>query len=260
MKKIAIATPTYNEAQNIELLIAGLEKVCQKFPDLSFMLLVIDDNSPDGTANAAKQAAKKLTIKNFAVEVLSRAKKEGIGKAYIHGLTELIKRDFDYIIQIDADLQHNPKYIGDLIREARAGRDFVTTSRYMPGGKIIGWGLHRRLLSRGGNIYTRLFLGSKITDYTNGLNMFSAELLKKIDINSLSSAGYGFFIELKYRALQHAKNFTQIPITLTGRQHGQSKITKNTILINLILVPRLKRAMRQRIKASKSKTPAPGKP
>lgn len=247
MKKIAIATPTYNEAKNIKLLIYGLEKACKHFPDLSFTLLVIDDDSPDGTALAAKEAGKKVTINNFHVRVLHRTNKEGIGRAYIHGLNELLKQNFDFIIQIDADLQHNPKYIKDFIKEAQKGRDFVTASRYMKGGKIIGWGLHRRILSRGGNIYTRMFLGNTITDYTNGLNMFSTDLLRKIDINSLSSAGYGFFIELKYRALEHAKDFAQIPITLTGRRYGQSKISKDTILINLLLVPRLKFAHRKKL-------------
>lgn len=240
MNKIAIATPTYNEARNIKILIAGLGKACGQFPDIAFTLLVIDDNSPDGTAQAAKDAAKKLPIKNLRVQVLNRSKKEGVGRAYIHGLSELLKQDFDYIIQIDADLQHNPKYIKDFVQEAQKGRDFVTASRYMKGGKIVGWGLQRRILSLGGNIYTRMFMGNSITDYTNGLNMFSADLLRKIDVNSLGSAGYGFFIELKYRALQHAKDFSQIPITLTGRQHGQSKLSKNTILVNLLLVPRLR--------------------
>jgi len=240
MKKIAIATPTYQEVKNIKTLIAGIEKACREFPNISFTLFVIDDNSPDGTARVAQETGKKLTAKNLRVSILHRAAKEGIGKAYIYGISEILKQDFDYIIQIDADLQHNPKYIKDLVQEAQKGSDFVAASRYMKGGKIVGWGLHRRLLSKGGNIYTRSFLGSTITDYTNGLNLFSTDLLKKIDMSTLSSAGYGFFIELKYKALKNAKDFAQVPITLTGRQHGQSKISKNTIFINLVLVPRLR--------------------
>ena len=248
MKKIAIATPTYNEAENIKIIIPLIAKVCKQFPDHNFTLLVIDDNSPDKTADVAKATARKLSIKNFELEVLSRIKKEGLGKAYVAGLKHLLKAGFDYIIQIDADLQHNPDYIKNLVNEALKGKDFIATSRYMKGGKIVGWGLHRRILSLGGNIYTRIFLDSKITDYTNGLNMFSADVLKKVDMDSLGSGGYGFFIELKYRALQHSKAFTQIPITLVDRQHGQSKITKDTIWVNLLLVPRLKFA---KTKASK---------
>ncbi len=240
MKKIAIITPTYNEAKNIGILISQIEAVVQEITDYSFSLLVVDDNSPDDTAGVAKAAGKKVKANNFKVEVLSRAKKDGIGKAYVYGINTAIDRGFDYVIQIDADLQHNPKYIKDLVDQARQGKDFVGTSRYMKGGKIVGWGLHRRILSLGGNLYTRLFLGSTITDYTNGLNLFSSQLLKKVDMSGLGASGYGFFIELKYKALKQAKNFSQIPITLVDRQHGESKITKDTLFVNMILVPQLR--------------------
>lgn len=240
MKKIAIITPTYNEAKNIGILIQQIEKVVREITDYTFTLLVVDDNSPDHTADVAKKAGQKVKAKNFKVEVLSREKKDGIGKAYVHGITTAIDRGFDYVIQIDADLQHNPKYIKDLVDQARKGKDFVGTSRYMKGGDIIGWSLHRRLLSRGGNLYTRFFLGSTITDYTNGLNLFSTKLLKKVDMSNLGATGYGFFIELKYKALKQAKHFTQIPITLIDRQHGESKITKDTLFVNMALVPQLR--------------------
>ena len=240
MKKIAIATPTYNEAKNIKKLILQIEKVCKDLTDLSFTLFVIDDSSPDGTAQVAKTTAKKLRAKNFDVQILSRQAKEGIGKAYVYGIHEILKHDFDYLIQIDADLSHNPKYIKDLVAQARLGKDFVSASRYMKGGGIADWGLHRKILSRGANIYTRVFLSGKITDYTNGLNMFSTALLKEINIDTLSSAGYGFFIELKHKALQHAKHYAQIPIILTDRKHGKSKMPKNAIFVNLLLVPRLR--------------------
>jgi len=240
MNKIAIITPTYNEAKNIGILISQIEKVVQEITDYTFALLVVDDNSPDGTAGVAEKAGKKVKAKNFKVEVLNRVKKDGIGKAYVHGIKTAINHGFDYVIQIDADLQHNPKYIKDLVNQARQGKDFVGTSRYMKGGHIVGWGLHRRILSLGGNLYTRLFLGSTITDYTNGLNLFSTKLLKKVDMDNLGASGYGFFIELKYKALKQAKDFTQIPITLIDRQHGESKITKDTLFVNMMLVPRLR--------------------
>ncbi|HSX53104.1 MAG TPA: polyprenol monophosphomannose synthase [Patescibacteria group bacterium] len=238
--QVAIVTPTYNEAGNIEKLISQIAGVCKKIPGVNFMLLVADDNSPDGTAKLADNIGQKLKSKDFTVRILVRKKKDGIGKAYINAFNVLLKENFDFIIQIDADLQHNPIYIKDLVAEAQKGRDFVAASRYMKGGKIEGWGLHRKILSRGGNIYTRIFLGSGLTDYTNGLNLFSVDLLKKIDVNSLNSAGYGFFIELKYKALRLSKNYVQIPITLYGRQHGQSKISKNIIFLNLALVPKLR--------------------
>lgn len=240
MRKIAIVTPTYNEAGNIKKLILGIEKVCRELSDLSFTLFVVDDSSPDGTAQIAEATAKKVHAKNFAVQVLLRKAKEGVGKAYIYSFHKILKQDFDYLIQIDADLSHDPKYIKDLVAQARLGKDFISGSRYMKGGGIADWALHRRILSLGGNIYTRLLLSRRITDYTNGLNMFSTALLKEIDIDALSSAGYGFFIELKYKVLPHARHFTQIPIILTDRKHGKSKIPKNTIFINLLLVPRLR--------------------
>jgi dolichol-phosphate mannosyltransferase len=246
MRKIAIATPTYNESKNIKKLILGIEKVCKDITDLSFTLFVIDDSSPDGTAQVAEETAKKIRAKNFRVEILLRKAKEGIGKAYIYGINEILKRDYDYLIQIDADLSHDPKYIKDLVAQARLGNDFISASRYMKGGGIADWGLHRRILSRGGNIYTRVLLSSKITDYTNGLNMFSTALLKEINVDTLSSAGYGFFIELKYKILQHARHYAQIPMILTDRKHGKSKMPKNAILINLLLVPRLRFASRKK--------------
>ena len=238
--KIAIVTPTYNEASNIENLITQVADVCKQIPDVNFTLLVADDSSPDGTAKVAEKIGEKVKSKNFVVRILLRAKKNGIGKAYINAFNVLLKEDFDFIIQIDADLSHNPKYINDFVKLAREGKDFVAASRYMKGGGISDWGLHRRILSRGGNIYTRAFLGSTITDYTNGLNMFSTKLLRELDTDNLASGGYGFFIELKYKALHHAKNFAQIPIMLVDRTMGKSKIPKNTIFINLMLVPRLR--------------------
>jgi dolichol-phosphate mannosyltransferase len=248
--RLAIAVPTYNEAKNIPKLIPQIKKVVLK-TGVPCTLLIIDDNSPDGTGAIADKFAAAEKTKDFSVKVLHRKGKEGLGKAYVAGLKELLKQDFTYIMQMDADFSHNPKYIQNFVDEARKGKDFVAASRYMKGGKIVGWGLHRRILSFGGNIYTRLFLGNRITDYTNGLNMFSAELLRKVNTNTLDSSGYGFFIELKYTALHHAKNFAQIPIVLTDRQHGKSKLPRNTIFINLLLVPRLRLARLKKSKANK---------
>lgn len=238
--KIAIITPTYNEADNIPILINQLEAVCRDIKGDNFTLLVVDDNSPDGTAKVAEKIAMQIKTKNFRVRVAVRKVKDGIGRAYVYAFNLLLKEDFDYIIQIDADLSHNPKYIKDLVNEAHKGHDFVSTSRYMKGGGIHDWGLHRRILSRGGNIYTRMFMGSTITDYTNGLNMFSTKLLRKIDTDTLGAGGYGFFIELKHKALMQADSFTQIPIMLTDRTLGKSKMPKKTIFINLVLVPKLR--------------------
>ncbi len=240
MIKIAIVTPTYNEVDNIPKLISRIEKACRTLTDVQFTLFVVDDNSPDGTAEVAKQAAAKVQAKNLKVKVLVRAGKEGIGKAYIYAFHEVLKDNFDYLLQIDADFSHDPKYIKEFVAQAKAGKDFVSASRYIKGGGIADWGLHRRILSLGGNIYTRLILTPRVTDYTNGFNMFSTDLLKKMDADSLSPAGYGFFIELKYKAYKMADSFGQIPIIMTDRKLGKSKMPKNTILINLFLVPKIR--------------------
>jgi dolichol-phosphate mannosyltransferase len=237
--KLGIAIPTYNESANIKKLLVQIHANLGKVADLSTIVLVIDDNSPDGTADAAKKIAKKLKGKNFKVEVMSRKVKDGLGRAYIAGFTEILKSKPDFILQMDADLSHNPKYLKEFVKSAEEN-DFVVGSRYIPGGKTPDWGLYRKLQSRGGNIYTRMILGSDITDYTGGYNMYSAKLLKKIGINTIQSTGYGFLLELKYRASLQAKHIHQVPIVFNDRQHGKSKMPKDTIIKTLLLVPRLK--------------------
>jgi dolichol-phosphate mannosyltransferase len=240
LKKIAITTPTYNEAKNIKKLIVEVEKICRQYPNISFNFLVIDDNSPDGTAKVVQKVAKEITGKNFKVEVLNRKKKEGIGKAYVHGFKTLLEKDYDCIIQMDADLSHDPRYLKNFIKHAVSGKDFVVATRYIKGGGTPDWGLHRKILSRAGNLYTRFILSSRITDYTGGYNLFSTDLLRVMDIDTLGSGGYGFLIELKYRALQHAKSFSEVAIIFPDRQHGSSKIPKSTLFSNFILVPKIR--------------------
>ena len=248
--RLAIAVPTYNEAKNITKLVSQIKSSVKK-ANVPCTLLIIDDNSPDGTGALADKLVTSQTSGDFVVEVLHRKGKEGLGKAYVAGLQKLLKQNYTHIMQMDADFSHDPKYIQDFVSQAREGKDFVAASRYMKGGGIVGWELHRRILSLGGNIYARLLLGNTITDYTNGLNMFSTELLRKVRLDSLRAAGYGFFIELKYTALQYAKDFVQIPIILVDRQRGQSKLPKNTIFISLILVPRLRFSVKKKTRANK---------
>lgn len=239
---IAIATPTYNESKNIVTLIKKIEVVCRQFPAIIFTLLVIDDNSPDGTAAVVENHTKNIssTKSNLQIRVLKRKAKEGLGKAYVHGFSELLTEKFDYVLQMDADLSHNPAYIKDFVNAALKGHDFIVASRYIKGGDTPDWSWYRKLLSRGGNLYARMFLGSMITDYTGGYNMYSAPLLKHIISRPLVSSGYGFLIELKYRAVRQAVSPTQIPIVFHDRQHGISKIPKSTLLKNFILVPKIR--------------------
>lgn len=234
--RIAIATPTYNEAKNIQKLITAIAKVCKNFTNIDFLLLIIDDSSPDNTAEIAEKVAQNMELTNLKVQVLRRRKKEGLGKAYVNGFNVLLSQGFDYIIQMDADLSHNPIYLKDFIAKANAGHDFVVASRYSKGGETPDWSIYRQFLSRSGNMYSRLVLGNMISDYTGGYNMFSTRLLKRINIDTLGAGGYGFLIELKYRALQNAHSIAQIPIVFHDRQHGQSKIPKSTLATSFILV------------------------
>jgi dolichol-phosphate mannosyltransferase len=199
----------------------------------------VDDNSPDGTAEQAETLGKKLGDKQFAVKVIRRKKKEGLGKAYVYAFKKILAQDFDYILQMDADLSHDPKYLKQFV-DATKQADFVVGSRYIKGGATPDWQWHRKLLSRGGNFYTRLLLGARITDYTGGYNLFSRQLLESLDLGSLQAGGYGFLIELKYKALHRCRNAVQVPIVFMDRQHGTSKIPRGIIFDNLTLVAKLR--------------------
>ena len=169
---------------------------------------------------------------------MHRMGKDGLGKAYVAGFHQLLKKNYTHILQMDADLSHDPKYIPEFIQAAKTA-DFIVGARYIKGGATPDWAWHRKLLSRFGNLYTRLFLGSKIHDYTGGYNMYSADLLRAIDLATLQAGGYGFLIELKYRAVTHAKIIHEVPIVFMDRLHGTSKIPRSTIIKNLLLVPQL---------------------
>lgn len=241
-KRIAIVTPTYNEASNIERLLSSLQAVSKKEKEHSFTVFVVDDSSPDGTAAVVKKLQPKLKTKNFEVKLIVRKEKDGLGRAYIFGFNQVLaeKVPFDYILQMDADLSHNPEYISDFLKIAKKDTDLIVASRYIPGGATPDWPLYRRVLSRGGNFYTRLFLSRKVTDYTGGYNMYSVSLMKKIDTQTITAGGYGFLIELKFKAINNAKQIAEVPIIFLDREHGTSKIPKSTIFKNLILVLQLR--------------------
>lgn len=239
--KLAIATPTYNEAGNIQKLLSEIQKSFIGNSSTDVTVFVIDDNSPDGTAKSARSWAKAHTTDTFHVRVLARKQKNGLGKAYVYAFNVILKQEFDYIIQMDADLSHDPNYLPELL-EKSVESDFVVGSRYILGGATPDWTWDRKLLSRAGNLYTRFMLGSKITDYTGGYNLYSAELLRKINLEGLQDTGYGFLIELKYRALKECSSVDQVPIVFMDRRHGDSKIPDGIIFRNLALVARLKLA------------------
>ncbi len=236
---IGIVVPTYNESVNIVLLLKALNKQSEKLSNVSFLVAIVDDNSPDGTSKIAKKLGKELSSSNFKVVIIDRIKKDGYGKACVEGMNYLLSKNVDFVLSMDADLSHNPKYIKNLIIASK-DHQLVIGSRYVPGGATPEWPLLRKMLSRYGNYYTRLFLNKEISDYTGGFNLYNSLLLKSIDLDKIESTGYGFLIELKYKASLKAKSIQQIPIIFHDRQHGKSKIPKSTLIKNFFLVPKLR--------------------
>lgn len=239
---LVILIPTFNEAKNVQLLLSEISTIAELHCQVNFNVYVIDDSSPDGTATVAQALSEELACPNFSISVINRVKKEGIGKAYIDGFKSMLEltNPPDYILQMDADLSHSPKYIPEFLAAAQRGADFVVSSRYIPGGSSPDWSWYRKLLSRGGNFYSRSILGRRIHDYTGGFNMYSVGLIRAMDIESIDYFGYGFLIDLKFRAARLAIKIVEIPIHFTDREFGQSKMPANTIINNFILVPKIR--------------------
>lgn len=240
MLRLAVVIPTYNEVANVQNLIDSIAAVGAANRDVDISVVVIDDSSPDGTAALVESLAAGWKADAFSVSVINKPEKNGLGAAYIYGFTRLLTEDFDYLLQMDADLSHDPRYINGFIHQAKKGTDFVVASRYIPGGGTPDWTWDRRFLSRGGNLYARTVLSRRISDYTGGFNMYSAALLRKVDVATIAATGYGFLLVLKYRALLACTSFAELPIVFLDRAHGTSKIPRNTLLRNFLLVPRIR--------------------
>lgn len=237
MVRLAVVVPTYEEADNIGRLLDGLAAVAASRPDDSVRVLVVDDSSPDGTADVARARGKELAGDRFEVDVMVRREKNGLGRAYAEGMQHVLARgDVDAVLQMDADLSHDPRYLPAFLDAAAAGAELVVASRYVPGGATPDWGWHRKLLSHGGNGYARLLLGSRLSDYTGGFNLYAADLLRRMDLATVGSAGYTFQIEMKTRALRLTDRVVQVPIVFMDRTLGSSKIPRSTLFSSLRLV------------------------
>ncbi len=211
-----ICIPTYNEKENIEKIVpAVLEQVALA------NILIIDDNSPDGTG----QLADALAEKDQRVKVLHRTAKEGLGRAYLAGFEWALARDYRYIFEFDADFSHNPKYLPEFV-EALKEYDVVIGSRRVSGGGVENWSAFRRFLSWGGSFYARTILGAPIQDLTGGFNGFRREALATIGLENLETSGYGFQIEIKYRCYNAGLKLIEKPIVFPDRVRGQSKMSK----------------------------------
>ncbi len=226
MKSIYVVTPTYNEKDNLPLLVKKIFEL--KIPNLR--LVVIDDNSPDGTGKIAHELAR-----NYPITVIDREKKSGLGTAYIQGFREVLKDSPDYIIEMDADLSHDPQVIPQFL-EAIKNCDLVLGSRYIKGGRIQNWDVLRKLISYLGNLYARIILSLPYRDLTGGFKCYRRAVLENLDLESLSSIGYNFQIETTYRAHLKGYRICEVPITFTERKTGASKFNLKIILESFIKV------------------------
>lgn len=225
MKNLVII-PTYNESSTIVDLVT---RVFNAVPDVSIM--VVDDNSPDRTG----ELVQALTRDFPNLKLLSRGRKEGLGRAYMHAFSEALKQDLGNIITMDADLSHDPACLPKMLQEAQTA-DIVIGSRYISGGKTIGWELWRRLLSRFASFYCRLITKMPTHDCTSGFMTINSNFLRKIDFSSIDLSGYAFLIELKYLLWKKGASIKEIPITFKNRAGGESKIS-NHIIKEGILAP-----------------------
>jgi dolichol-phosphate mannosyltransferase len=223
-----ICLPTYNERENLERMIEALEP-------LGVRVLVIDDNSPDGTG----EIADRLAAEHDWLSVLHRERKEGLGRAYVAGFREVLRGDADYVLEMDCDFSHDPADVPRLIAAVEGGADFALGSRYVPGGGTENWGLLRRLISRGASIYTRILL-MPIHDSTGGFKCFRRQVLESTELERIDAAGYVFQIETTYRALRKGFRVAEVPIHFADRTAGESKMSRSIVLEAIWKVPVLR--------------------
>jgi dolichol-phosphate mannosyltransferase len=231
MRRALVIIPTYNEKDNVAP-ITEAALVAEPRVDL----LVVDDNSPDGTG----QLADGLAQKEPRIHVLHRQKKEGLGRAYLHAFEWALKEGYDYIIEMDADFSHDPRYLPKLLDTAMSGADLVLGSRYVTGGGTVNWGVGRQLISKGGSLYARSILGVDVMDLTGGFKCFSRKALTSIDFKEVQSTGYAFQIELTYRTLKNGLTVKEIPIVFEDRRVGQSKMSRKIFLEAMTMVWKLR--------------------
>ena len=228
MSRITICLPTYDERENLERMVRSLGEVLP--PDAS--VLVIDDNSPDGTGALADRLASELPW----LEVLHRPRKEGLGPAYIAGFRHCLAGDAELILEMDCDFSHDPVAVPSLIAACEHA-DCALGSRYVPGGGTENWGLVRRLISLGGSTYARTLLGIPIRDLTGGFKCFRRAVLETIDLDAISARGYAFQIETTYRVLRAGFKVVEVPITFADRVAGGSKMSRAIVLEAVWRVP-----------------------
>jgi dolichol-phosphate mannosyltransferase len=222
-----VVLPTYNEAENIEEVLRRLRAACP-----TAAVLVVDDGSPDGTADIAERLDAELGD----IEVLRRPAKSGLGSAYRDGFRHGLQHGFDALVEMDSDLSHDPAALPALLAEVERGADLAIGSRYVAGGSIPDWSWHRRALSKWGNRYAAAALRIDVRDATSGYRAYSAEAMAKIDFQDVRADGYGFQIEMAYRVLRAGGHIREVPISFTDRVRGTSKMSSRIVAEALVLV------------------------
>ena len=230
--RATVCLPTYNERENLPRMIEALGNVLRE----GDRVLVIDDNSPDGTGKLADELAGKHPF----VDVLHRESKEGLGRAYVAGFQRALADGAELVLEMDCDFSHNPVDVPRLIEAAEGGADLVLGSRYVAGGSTRNWGLARRLISRGGSVYTALFLHMGVKDPTGGFKCFRRHVLERLDLGAIAPRGYAFQIELTYRVKRAGFKVVEIPITFVDREVGSSKMSRSVVLEAIWRVPLLR--------------------
>ena len=229
-RRAVVVIPTYNEAGNIERLLEGIRAA------VDVEILVVDDSSPDGTADIVERFAQRC---GGDITVLRRPVKSGLGTAYRAGFAEVLREGDRICVQMDADLSHDPTYLPALISAVELGADASLGSRYVPGGRIENWPRLRLFLSRWGNRYAAGMLGLAVNDATSGFRAYSPHLLRRIDVGSVRAEGYGFQIEMTHRAVRSGARIVEVPITFVDRVVGESKLSHHIINEAFGLVNRL---------------------
>ena len=227
--RVLVVVPTYNEASGIETV---HRRIREELPQGH--VLVVDDNSPDGTA----ELVDAVSSSDDHVTLLRRATKAGLGSAYLAGFAAGLDRGFDVLVEMDADLSHDPAMLPDLVAAVTAGADLAIGSRYVPGGSVPGWPWWRRAISRVGGTYARWMLRVPVADTTSGFRAFRAGTLEAVDLDHLRADGYGFQVEMAYRVHSVGGSITEIPIAFRDRTRGRSKMSARIVVEALLLVTR----------------------
>ena len=251
-----LVLPTFNEAENLDTVVAAARRVLREAAPEGFRVLVVDDGSPDGTGTMADELA---AAHPGEVEVLHRPVREGLGPAYLAGFARALSAGAGYVFEMDADLSHDPADLARLLGAVRDdGADLALGSRYVPGGGVTDWGAIRRVVSRGGSWYARRTLGVQVRDLTGGFKCFRAEALAALDLATVRSHGYAFQVELTYRALCAGVEVVEVPIVFRDRRHGESKMSWRIALEAAWLLPALRHSARAAVRVGGGSAQGPG--